>query len=194
MGKKNEKSILEFGSIDEILEFLKTHDDIKIKVSRSIDYGHGFCQYVDDKEGKGGRKSSEFMDKCTIEELENMTAKSGNELARVLDQDDKEYDLNKPVYHCWIKQLANGYTSKPNLIKILEKAKESTWWPEYDDDELSELDTFITDSCGYEPDEWMKYFDAFDVTSVLSNDKGKEISWGGYWFLEDEEWDIVLIN
>ena len=190
MGKKNEKSILEFGSIDEVLEFLKSHDNIKIKVSRSIDFGHGFCQLVDDKEGKGGRKSSEFMGKRTIEELENMS----NELYRVLDEDDVEYDLNKPVYDCRIEQWANGYASKATLIKILEEAKESSWWPEFDDEELSELDTFITDSGGHEPDDWMKYFDAFDVTSILSNEKGKEMSWGVYWFLEDEEWDIILIT
>ena len=194
MGKKNEKRIGEFGSIDEVLEFLKSHDNIKIKVSRSIDFGHGFCQLVDDNEGKGGRKSSEFMGKRTIEELENMTAKSGNELYRVLDEDDVEYDLNKPVYDCRIEQWANGYASKATLIKILEEAKESSWWPEYDDEELSELDTFITDSGGYRPDDWMKYFDAFDVTSILSNEKGKEMSWGVYWFLEDEEWDIILIT
>ena len=194
MGKKNEKRIGEFGCIDEVLEFLKSHDNIKIKVSRSIDFGHGFCQLVDDNEGKGGRKSSEFMGKRTIEELENMTAKSGNELYRVLDEDDIEYDLNKPVYDCQIEQWANGYASKAALIKILEEAKESSWWPEFDDEELSELDTFITDSGGYEPDDWMKYFDAFDVTSILSNEKGKEISWGVYWFLEDEEWDIILIT
>tara|TARA_B100000959_G_C14676541_1_gene498746 strand:+ start:56 stop:664 length:609 start_codon:yes stop_codon:yes gene_type:complete len=202
MGKKNEKSILEFDFIDEVLEFLKSHDNIKIKVSRSIDYGHGFCQLVDDNEGKGGRKSSEFMGKRTIEELENMAAKRGNELYRVLDEDDLGYDLNKPVYECWIKECYNGYTSKTTLIKILEKAKEDSWWQEDDDEELSSIDAFISDSAGSGisgeedslPKAWMKYFDAYDITGGVSNKKGKEIFWGGYWFLEDEDWDIILIT
>ena len=196
------KSILEFETFKEILEFLKKHENIKIEVSRSINYGHGFCQLVDDKEGEGGRKSREFIGKRTIEELENMVAQSGNELYRILP--DEDYDLNKPVYDCKIEEWANGYTSKATLIKILEKAKESSWWPEddYDDEELSSIDTFINDSASSGeagesdslPEAWMKYLDAFDVTGGVSNEKGKEISWGGYWFLEDEEWDIILIT
>tara|TARA_B100000475_G_scaffold119059_1_gene86877 strand:+ start:720 stop:1301 length:582 start_codon:yes stop_codon:yes gene_type:complete len=190
MGKKNEKRILEFDSIDEVLEFLKKHENIKIQVSRMIEY-NGFYQLLDDKKDEAGH---------TLEEIKNIAEAEGYDLWG--DSPDEDYDLNKPVYEAsaGIEQWANGYTSKATLIKILEKAKESTWWPEYDDEELSQIDTFIVNSvapglpAAYEPDDWMKYFEAFDFKSGLRNRKGKKISWWGITYTQCEEWDITLIT
>ena len=114
MGKKNEKRILEFDSIDEVLEFLKKHENIKIQVSRMIEY-NGFYQLLDDKKDEAGH---------TLEEIKNIAEAEGYDLWG--DSPDEDYDLNKPVYEAsaGIEQWANGYTSKATLIKILEKAKQ----------------------------------------------------------------------
>ena len=51
MAKKNGKSILEFNEVQEALEFLKTNDNIKIKVSLRNGWD-GFYQLVGDDEEK----------------------------------------------------------------------------------------------------------------------------------------------
>lgn len=173
--KKNEKRLFDFSNVEEALKFLKTHDDIKIKVSRSVQFD-GFYQLIDDKEEKAER---------TMKELENM---AGGELWS--DMPEEDYDLNKPVYQSrGIEKWANGYTSKANLIKVLNELIncEQRYW-------TSELEEEINGHSGSYPEDWMKYFDAFDVKSGVRNRKGKEISWWGHYYTQSEESDIILIT
>ena len=113
-----------------------------------------------------------------------------DEMKNKFEENPEDYDLNKPVYQSrGIEKWANGYTSKANLIKVLNELIncEQRYW-------TSELEEEINGHSGSYPEDWMKYFDAFDVKSGVRNRKGKEISWWGHYYTQSEESDIILIT
>ena len=180
MAKKNGKSILEFNEVQEALEFLKTNDNIKIKVSLRNEWD-GFYQLVGDDEEKAGR---------TLEEIKNMVEATGYSWYE--DSPDEDYNLNKPVYEsrAGIKHWANGYTSKSTIIKMLKEFDGK----EYDYFEWDSLNDHLIGNITSDPDKWMEYFEAYDVKSGVTTRKNKEISWWASTYKEDEDWDIVFIT
>ena len=179
MDKVNEKSIDEFNNVEEILEFLKNLDNIKIKVSREIKYS-GFYQLADDKKEKLG---------YTLDKVKEWTMDKGTDIGpESWVSDEEDFDLYKPLYEDYIFEKENGFTSKSNLIKLLNEFN--------DDDDYEELESVweLDDFLKERNSDLMEYLEVSELNFGYFDNKDKEISWWGNYWTEDEELEIVFIT
>ena len=166
---KYEKNASEFESNKEILDFLKSDKDIKIKVL-AYEYWDGFFQLSNEKK-KDNIKHQSINDDCG-DEIISITEKDGKQIVSGDGADG--YDLKKQTYEDELCIWEEGFCSKDFIISKLNE------FIEEDKDNASESIEYLFDYLDMPQDAWevIELFDAKDGKSGEGREQGlHEFSW-----------------
>jgi len=179
---KFEKNASEFETIKEIIDFLKSGDDIKIRVEAYEDWD-GFLQLTNDKKSDNIKHYNLYDEQG--DQIIMITEKDGKQEVSgdyFVDYDGNEYDLKKQTYEDTVYLWQKGFVDKGFLIDKLNE------FVDEDDDNLSaELyDFFDFLDMPQDVHEVMELFQVSDQTGQY------EYSWHAESYIKDNGVDLIF--
>tara|TARA_B100001564_G_scaffold68384_1_gene54045 strand:+ start:46 stop:597 length:552 start_codon:yes stop_codon:yes gene_type:complete len=181
MGKKIVKSILEFDSIKEVLDFLESNDDIKIRVQAYEDW-EGYFQLSKDKKTDNIKHHNLYDDAgdtiISFDEIDGQQV--------VNEHSEGNYDLNKQTYEEEICIWAEGFTKKEFFINKLQEFETLLYEgkPESFEDFLNSFQ-----------DSWevMEVFEVEEQKGGAGRDRGlDEFSWYATYYVNSSGVDLIF--
>ena len=179
-----EKNASEFDSIKEILDFLESNDDIKIRVD-AHEYWDGYFQLSKDKKTDNIKHHNLYDD-------------AGDTIIAIDESDGKQevngdyaegYDLNKQTYEDEVCIWAEGFTKKEFLINNLNE-----FVAEDKENESKSIYEFY-DFLDIPQDSWevMEVFEAADERSGAGREEGlDEFSWHAESYVNSAGVDLIF--
>lgn len=177
-----EKDASEFESIKEIIDFLKSDDDIKIRVNAYEEWD-GFFQLTNDKKSDN-IKHIDLYDE-NGERIIMITKKDGKQEVSgdySVDMDGNDYDMRKQTYEDTVYLWQNGFVDKDFLIDKLN---------EFVDEENDNLSAELHDFFDFldMPQDVHAVMELFQVSDQTGND---EYSWHAESYINDNGVDLIF--
>ena len=179
---KFEKNASEFETIKEIIDFLKSGDDIKIRVEAYEDWD-GFLQLTNDKKSDNIKHYNLYDENG--DQIIMITEKDGKQEVSgdySVDMEGNEYDLKKQTYEDTVYLWEKGFVDKVFLIDKLNE------FVDEDEDNLSaELYNFF-DFLDM-PQDVHEVMELFQVSDQTGQD---EYSWHAESYINDNGVDLIF--